>query len=184
MSRRNLLDDASGHHFVGDFASRPVADWPFLWLFAGHRHHLAGLLRRDLRRPSWLGDIPQALAHRDIFERDRLQANPTHAPGAHRIHTDAQLRAIWLLFFPSAAARIIRPRKACCWGVPCCARALPIRFSQHHSRPAVLVWDHALMSSSSPLVGGPILLHNYFSRNVLVAPLTAAILKNQLIAFT
>src|SRR6266566_7090343 len=28
-------------------------------------------------------------------------------------------RAIWLLFFPAAAARIKRPRTACCWGVPC-----------------------------------------------------------------
>ncbi len=120
MSRRNLLDDASCHHFVGDFASRPVADRALLRLLAGHRHHLAGLLRRDLRRPSWTGDILQALAHRHVFQRDRLPADPAHAPTAHRIHADSQVSGNLAIILPGIYQQDdSSDRLASCWGVLC-----------------------------------------------------------------
>src|SRR2546429_2240540 len=74
--------------------------------------------------------------------------------------------AIWLLFLPSAAARIIRPRCATCCGVLCrrtsasssfCSCSLNVNASG--LGPCML---SVLLCSA-----GPILLQNYFSRNVL-----------------
>src|SRR5947209_2385378 len=74
--------------------------------------------------------------------------------------------AIWLLFLPSAAARIIRPRRAICWGVLCRRTSAPSSFCSCSLNvnasglgPRML---SVLLCSS-----GPILLQNYFSRNVL-----------------
>src|SRR6266567_4738842 len=91
MARRNLLDDATRHHFVGDFSSCPVADRAFFGLLAGQCDDLAGLFGGDMGRFSGTWDILQALPHREFLQRHRLQANPAHAPTANRIHTDFQI---------------------------------------------------------------------------------------------
>src|SRR6266567_4644265 len=74
--------------------------------------------------------------------------------------------AIWLLFLPSAAARIMRPRRAICWGVLCrrtsvsssfCSCSLNVNASGLGPRMLFLL----------PYSAGPILLQNYFSRKVL-----------------
>jgi hypothetical protein len=91
MSRRNLRHNAASFDFVGNFSPRPLADRTFFRLLTGQRDHLAGLFRHDLRRTSWTGHIGQTLAHGHTFQRDRLPADPAHAPGAHRIHADSQV---------------------------------------------------------------------------------------------
>ena len=90
------------HHFVGDFASRPVADRALFRLLAGHRHHLAGLLRRDLRRPSWAGTS----SRRSLTDRS---ASATACQPIQRMRQQRTVstltprsRAIWLLFFPAS----------------------------------------------------------------------------------
>src|SRR5881275_1873606 len=95
MARRDRGHNPASHHFVGDFASGPVADGPFFRLLAGHRHDLARLLCGDLRRSSWTWDIGEPFAHRQVRERHRLQTNPAHAPTAHRIHAHAQVSALF-----------------------------------------------------------------------------------------
>jgi hypothetical protein len=44
----NVLDNPAPLHFVGNFASRLVADGTFLWLLTRHRHQLTDLFGADL----------------------------------------------------------------------------------------------------------------------------------------
>src|SRR5437762_12737718 len=90
MARRNLLDDATSHHFVGDFPPCPVGDGTFRWRFAGECEHLAGLLHRNLRGSPWSRDIAEPLVHGEILERELLPPDPAHAPAARRIRLDSQ----------------------------------------------------------------------------------------------
>jgi hypothetical protein len=90
MARRNLLEDASYHHFVGNLMSRPLADRALPGLLADQRHYLTGLFRRDLRRPPGARFIAEPLVHRQVSQRHCLQANPAPAPTLHGIYAHAQ----------------------------------------------------------------------------------------------
>jgi hypothetical protein len=90
MARRNLRDNASCHHFVGDFAPRPVADRTLLGLLTSQRDHLACLLCRDLRRPARAWGILKPVTDRKILQRNGLQTNPAHSPTAHGIRFYSQ----------------------------------------------------------------------------------------------
>src|SRR6266849_3867937 len=87
MSWRNLRQDPASHHLVGDFASGPLANRTLLRLLTGQRHHLTGLLRRDLRWTARSGFIRESLTDLSISERDPMPRQPAVAPGAHCIHT-------------------------------------------------------------------------------------------------
>jgi len=91
MPRRDLLDDATSHHFVGNFASGPLADGTVFGLLTGHGDHLAALFCADLASPAGARDIPESVLHRQICQCDRLQGQPAFAPGAHRLHAYAKL---------------------------------------------------------------------------------------------
>ena len=91
MAGRNLGHNAASHDFIRDFTPRPLADRAILWLFTGQRHHLAGLLRRDLRPTARAGLIRESLADRQIFSCDPLQRQPASPPATHRIHTHSLL---------------------------------------------------------------------------------------------
>ena len=93
MPWRNLLDDASRHHFVGDFAPRPLADGPsgFLGILTGQRRHLAALFHRDLGLLPRSWGVLQALADAQCVQVDPLQADPAITPQAHGVHIDRQL---------------------------------------------------------------------------------------------
>jgi hypothetical protein len=81
MAWRNLRDDASPHHLIGDFSLGPLADQALFRLFTSRRYHLAGLLRRDLRRTARSGFIREASADRPVSERDPLQRQPVCVMG-------------------------------------------------------------------------------------------------------
>src|SRR6266699_3866977 len=80
--------------------------------------------------------------------------------------------AIWLVFLPEAAARIIRPRRASCWGVLCRRTSASSSFCSFSFNvktcgfgPRILF---LLLRSADP-----ILLQKYFRRSVLVILLNA-----------
>ena len=100
MSWRELLNDAARHHFIGDFPSCPVADGTFFGLFTGQGDQLTGLLGGDLCRTPGTLLIAQSLRDRAIFQGYRLQAEPTHAPLAHRVHTGSQFSGALRVSFP------------------------------------------------------------------------------------
>ena len=91
MPRRDLLDDAPSHHFVGNFASGPLADGTLFGLLAGHGDHLASLFGSDLAPPARTRDVTESVLHPEISPRDLLQSQPAFAPGAYRLHADAKL---------------------------------------------------------------------------------------------
>ena len=93
MPWRNLLDDASRHHFVSDFAPRPLADGPscLTGCFTGQRRHLAALLHRNLGRLAWSWGVLQARGDAQRVQVDPLQADPAIAPQARGVHIDVQL---------------------------------------------------------------------------------------------
>jgi hypothetical protein len=85
MAWRNLRDDASPHHLSGDFPPGPLADRALFRLFTSQCHHLAGLLRRDLRRTARSGFIREAFADRPVSERDPLQRQPAFADAIAKV---------------------------------------------------------------------------------------------------
>src|SRR5205823_5725337 len=87
---RDRGKDPASHHFVSDFAARPLTNGTLLWLFTGQGDDLAGWLGRDLRRASWTWHILSSLAHGKLRERHRLQADPARAPTAHRVNAGLQ----------------------------------------------------------------------------------------------
>src|SRR2546421_11938762 len=90
MACRDLGHNAASHHFVSNFASRPVADRTFFWLLARHRDHLAGLLSSDLCWSSWAWNILKAFSDREFRERNRVQPDPAPTPGTSRVNTDLE----------------------------------------------------------------------------------------------
>ena len=91
MPRRDLLDDPARHRFVGNFSSGPLADGTLFGLFARQRDQLADLLCTDLALPTGAWDITESILHREISQRDALQAKPACALGTHRLHAQAKL---------------------------------------------------------------------------------------------
>src|SRR5919206_3387228 len=83
-------ENAASDHFVGNFASRPLADRTFFRLLARQRHDLAGLLGGDLRGPSGTRDIAEAFTDAEVRERHCLQADPAHAPTANGVDAGLQ----------------------------------------------------------------------------------------------
>jgi hypothetical protein len=93
MPRRDLLDDAPLHQFVGNFAPCPLADGSSRLhrRFTCKGRYLTTLLRRELRRGSWSRCILQALCYTERLQVDSLQSHPAIAPQAHGIHVQHQL---------------------------------------------------------------------------------------------
>src|SRR5947209_12179086 len=166
MARRDRGHNPASHHFVGDFASGPVADGPFFRLLAGHRHDLARLLCGDLRRSSWTWDIGEPFAHRQVRERHRLQTNPAHAPTAHRIHAHAQfsgdLRISFSLCRSQDHASSFRQLLRSTMSSDKLLQVFAL-FSAYRQLRWFGPFLHLFSSSLFP----PILPHTYFSRNVL-----------------
>ena len=73
MPRRDLLDDATSHHFVGNFSSGPLANGTLFGLLAGHRDQLAALFCADLAPPARSRDILESVLDFEISQRDGLQ---------------------------------------------------------------------------------------------------------------
>jgi hypothetical protein len=170
MAWRDLGDNATLHHFVSDFASRPLTDRPLFWLLARQGDNLAGLLGGDLRRSSWTRDIRESL---DFLEdqRARLPASQSSA-SANCEPYPRSLPGLWQSgrsFFPrlqpGSCAHVVPLVEECC----VCAQVPPIPFALSPSRSTPLVLVLALILSSFPSgVFPPILPHNYFSLHVLV----------------
>jgi hypothetical protein len=96
-----------------------VADRAFFGLVTGQCHHLADLFGGDLRGGPERGT---SLSRSPTFRSARSMACNA-IQRMRQVRTVSTLtcwlRAICVLFLPSAAAKIIRPRRACCWGVLC-----------------------------------------------------------------
>jgi len=91
MAGRDLLHDATRHHFVGDFASCSVADRALFGLVTRQCHHLADLFGGDLRGAPGARNIAQSLSHIQVSQVGGLQRKPARTPGANRIHTYMQV---------------------------------------------------------------------------------------------
>jgi hypothetical protein len=86
----DLVDDATSHHLISNFAPCPLADRTLRWHFTGHRDQPARLLNRDLAFPARAWSIIESTLHEEIRSRNGLQGQPACAPGAHCLHTHAQ----------------------------------------------------------------------------------------------
>jgi hypothetical protein len=86
---------------------------------AGQGHHLADLFRRDAGRSSSRGAAVQRSCK---GKSSRLTAwKPSHRWRQRRTGATSmpRRRAIWAVVRPSAAASMMRARKATCWAVVC-----------------------------------------------------------------
>src|SRR5512135_3702968 len=93
MPWRNLLDDASGYHFVSNFAPRPLADGSprFAWGLARQGGHLAALFCCNRWSHSWSRCILQALGDTQRLHVDPLQPHPPISPEADRVDSDLEI---------------------------------------------------------------------------------------------
>jgi len=87
MSRRDRLNDAPPHNFVGQLAMTPLADRSVGVgrLLTRHGDDLAHLLRRELRRGTRSRGIGQPLGHADFLQRHIPKLEPTLPPETRRL---------------------------------------------------------------------------------------------------
>src|SRR6266566_8176629 len=114
--------------------------------------------RGTSQRRSFTGKSSKEAACKPIQRMRHMRTVSTQMPNS---------RAICELFLSSAAARMMRPRRASCWGVPCrrtsastSVRSVSLKVSRSGLGPRMLRF---LL-----LVCDLIILQTYFSRNVLV----------------
>ena len=160
MPRRDLLDDPSRHRFVGNFSSGPLADGTCFGLLAGQRDQLAGLFGADLAPPAGARGITESIRHRQVSQRVRQ---------ARTVSTlRPRWRAIWLLFLPALASKMMRPLSATCWALPCrrtirsnSFRSISLKLNGSGFGPRITGFASFLSLLK------PSILQNYFRLNVL-----------------
>lgn len=162
-----MRDNASGHHLVGHFAPRPVADRTFGWRLAGKCDHLAGLRYRDLRWATRSWNIAEALMNVAVVQGHCLQANPPHPPTAHGVCFHSQFSANLCVVLALGRGQDHAPSQRDLLG-----SAVP---THQFSQPSLLsliqfhwCWFRATHLLFFSRFGYPLLLHEDLSTCVLV----------------
>ena len=114
---RDILDNAPANRLTGQFALAPLADRNIqpLGVFAGQRHDLADLLRREGGRRPTARRVAQTRGH----ARGGFCRQPAAAPVARRLAPDAKLLGGLFMPLPAEASRMMRARSASFCGVEC-----------------------------------------------------------------
>src|ERR1035437_5782346 len=88
-----MLYNLAFHHFISNFARRPLANWPtcFFRLLTGQCFNLATLVSSNPTWSSWTGPILQTIFDAQIIVRDSLCFCPTIAPALCRVDTYLEL---------------------------------------------------------------------------------------------